>query len=181
MSGPKDRWDALRRPVADAILLDGSFLDIGCANGYLLECCVAWCAERGISIVPHGLDLSEPLLELARARLPNHMNDLHHGNALTWVPPMRYDVVHTALVYVPEESVAEYLERLRRDVVAPGGELLVSNYSERSKTPEREVTPGALVTTDIVRSLESLGFDVARVHDGDDPLGRRITRVAVLT
>jgi len=41
MSGPEDRWTALRKPVADCMEYDGS-LDIGCANGYLIECCLRW-------------------------------------------------------------------------------------------------------------------------------------------
>lgn len=52
-SGPEDRWVSLRRPVADCIDHDGSFLDIGCANGYLIECCLKWTAERGVQIDPY--------------------------------------------------------------------------------------------------------------------------------
>ena len=65
-SGPEDRWLALRKPIADCIDKPGSFLDIGCANGYLLECIMKWTGERGISITPYGLDLSEKLVELAK-------------------------------------------------------------------------------------------------------------------
>lgn len=31
-------WEVLRRPIADCLTNSGTFLDIGCANGYLLEC-----------------------------------------------------------------------------------------------------------------------------------------------
>jgi hypothetical protein len=31
-------WEVLRRPIADCLATSGTFLDIGCANGYLLEC-----------------------------------------------------------------------------------------------------------------------------------------------
>ena len=37
-SGPEERWIAYRKPIVDCIEKSGSFLDIGCANGYLLEC-----------------------------------------------------------------------------------------------------------------------------------------------
>src|SRR5512135_2563515 len=70
MSGPQARWDSLRRNVADCIDRSGSFLDIGCANGYLLECCLRWTEERGLGLEPFGLDLSEKLIELAKRRLP---------------------------------------------------------------------------------------------------------------
>lgn len=36
-SGPEERWVACRKPIADCVEKSGSFLDIGCANGYLLE------------------------------------------------------------------------------------------------------------------------------------------------
>ena len=46
-SGPEARWVALRKPVADCIDRPGRFLDVGCANGYLLECVALWTATRG--------------------------------------------------------------------------------------------------------------------------------------
>ena len=88
-SGPRERWELLRRPIAEAIDRSGSFLDIGCANGYLLSCLMEWTEERGIAIDPHGLDMSEPLVMLARERLPDHSASIHVGNALDWRSPMR--------------------------------------------------------------------------------------------
>jgi hypothetical protein len=35
--GNEARWEAGRRPIAEQIDRDGTFIDIGCANGYLLE------------------------------------------------------------------------------------------------------------------------------------------------
>ena len=32
------RWEGARRLLLDAVTADGSFLDVGCANGHLLEC-----------------------------------------------------------------------------------------------------------------------------------------------
>ena len=65
--GDEARWEAARRPMVDAIDRDGSLLDIGCANGYLLESIVRWSEHR---IAPYGLDFSPRLVELARSRLP---------------------------------------------------------------------------------------------------------------
>jgi hypothetical protein len=36
---------------------DGTFLDVGCANGHLMECSVTWLAEPGVSIEPYGLEI----------------------------------------------------------------------------------------------------------------------------
>ena len=51
-SGPEERWVKCRKPIADCVDKSGVFLDIGCANGYLLECISSWIAERGLSIIP---------------------------------------------------------------------------------------------------------------------------------
>lgn len=37
-TGTSEDWEWSRSHVADAIDRDGSFLDVGCASGYLMEC-----------------------------------------------------------------------------------------------------------------------------------------------
>ncbi len=127
MSGPEERWISLRKPVADCIDHLGSFLDIGCANGYFLECCLKWTAERGIKIDPYGLDLSAPLVKLARQRLPQFADHFFAGNAYFWQPIRRFDFVRTELVYVPAENERSYVERMIQFYQEPEGKLLVAN------------------------------------------------------
>ncbi len=43
--GGADRWRGERGPILNAIETDGDLLDIGCANGYLLECLLNWGAS----------------------------------------------------------------------------------------------------------------------------------------
>ena len=64
--GSEELWTAARKPVADCIESSGSFLDIGCANGYLLECTLKWTSEKNLEITPYGLDISEKLIEMAK-------------------------------------------------------------------------------------------------------------------
>jgi hypothetical protein len=45
--GDAERWERLRRPIVTAVDRDGAFLDVGCANGHLLESVVAWAAADG--------------------------------------------------------------------------------------------------------------------------------------
>src|SRR5690242_14632239 len=94
-SGPEARWVAMRKPVADCIDRAGSFLDIGCANGYLVECVMRWTAERNLAIDPWGIDLSPPLVALAQRRLPALADRFTVANAFTWSPPRRFDFVRT--------------------------------------------------------------------------------------
>jgi len=180
MSGPEERWTSLRKPVAECIDRSGTFLDVGCANGYLLECLLRWTAERDVHIEPFGVDCSARLLALAKERLPEHAGRLFHANAYDWVPPRRFDVVRTELVYVPGEHEGEFLARLLRDFVAPGGRLLVANYAEGHPIPEAGVLPGSEPTRHLLARLETLGFPADDHRDGHDPTKGRTTRVAIL-
>jgi SAM-dependent methyltransferase len=118
-------WEVGRRPIVRAIDHDGTFLDVGCANGLLMESVVEWSEHR---IEPYGLDFAPRLVELARRRLPQWADRIFLGEALTWDPPRRVDFVRTELVYVPQDRRRELVERLLERVVAPGGRLLVCGY-----------------------------------------------------
>jgi SAM-dependent methyltransferase len=180
MSGPEERWIALRKPVADCIDRSGSFLDIGCANGYLLECCLRWTAERGLRLVPYGVDISPRLVALARQRLPQYADHFFVANAWDWTPPVRLDLVRTELVYVPAEYERPYVEHLLRHYLNPGGRLLVANYVEDHPDPAHGIVPGSHPTARILDRLAELGFSAVGYRDGYDPVKGRKVRVAVL-
>ncbi len=181
MSGPEERWVALRKPIADCIHRSGSFLDIGCANGYLLECVLRWTAERGLKIDPYGLDYSERLLGLARERLPQYAGHFFLGNAFEWLPPRQFDFVRTELVYVPGEHERQFVERLLDRCVAPGGKLLIANYAEGHPHPEKGLLPGCEPTRFLLERLAALGIQSAGYRDGYDPIKDRRVRIAILT
>jgi 2-polyprenyl-3-methyl-5-hydroxy-6-metoxy-1,4-benzoquinol methylase len=63
-------WRRFRQAIVEPVTKSGSFLDIGCASGLLMESVVAWAGEAGHRLEPYGLDISERLAELARRRLP---------------------------------------------------------------------------------------------------------------
>ena len=86
-SGDEDRWEAARRPLLRAVDAPGDLLDVGCANGYLMESVHRWAAEDGTPVEPYGLDLSPDLADLARRRLPHWADRIWTGNALGWVHP----------------------------------------------------------------------------------------------
>jgi SAM-dependent methyltransferase len=109
-SGTAEDWEWSRSHVADAFDRDGSFLDIGCANGYLMECLPRWTA---FEVEPYGLEISPELVELARERLPGWAERIWVGNALTWEPPRTFTYVRTGLDYVPHGRRRELVARLR--------------------------------------------------------------------
>src|SRR5215813_10608495 len=54
-SGDEAHWEQARSHIADAIHRDGTFLDVGCASGYLMECLPRWAKARGCAVEPYGL------------------------------------------------------------------------------------------------------------------------------
>ncbi len=168
-SGPKERWIACRRPIADCITKSGSFLDIGCANGYLLESVLGWTAERGIKTEPYGIDISESLVDAARDRLPEYKENIHLGNGFTWHPKMRFDYVRTELCYVPKDYQKAFLNRLVTLFLKIEGSLLVAEYHSKNDPPIRWKS----------ETLNRMGFRVSETKSGIRKQ-KELTRVSVL-
>ena len=164
-SGGTERWTLGRKPIAEAIDRDGTFLDVGCANGLLMESIVAWARERGHRVEPYGLDISPRLAALARSRYPAWGERVHVGNALFWSPPRRFDFVRTELEYVPRYRAPELVAHLLDRTVAPGGRLVVCGY-------------GTDTAEDVGATLRRWGYAVAGETAGRDLEGRVLVRVA---
>jgi SAM-dependent methyltransferase len=154
-------WERYRRVVTAPIDTDGTFLDVGCANGLLMESVVEWAADEGHVIEPFGVEISPKLAELARTRLPQWRDRIFTGNALVWMPPRKFDFVRTEAVYVPEHLRRRYTERLLADVVAPRGCLIVCSYgSSRPEGNRAEV---------LVDELRDWGLSITGIHDVVSP------------
>jgi SAM-dependent methyltransferase len=163
------RWERIRRPIVNAVDRDGSFLDVGCASGLLMESIVGWAAEDGHDIEPFGLDHSWALTALARHRLPQWADRIHTGNAIDWVPARPFDYVRTELAYVPPQREAQLVRHLLKVAVAPGGRLIVCSYGSSRKSAPR--------TEDIARKLRDWNNVVSGEADVSDK-GVNVTRVA---
>jgi SAM-dependent methyltransferase len=164
-----ERWQFARKLILKAVNKSGTFLDLGCANGLLLECLMQWAGEQGFYLTPYGVDISLRLVELARRRLPVFATNLVVANAFTFQTPMQYDFVHTLLEYVPENLHLEYLRRLLEQLVAPAGRLIISSYSSRSR---------GIIPLDIETYLQQLGFQVEGSVIAQEVDGWILTRVA---
>lgn len=165
--GDADRWTRGRHPIVEAIDRSGAFLDVGCANGLLLESVVDWAAARGHRIEAHGLELSAALASFARDRLPDLADRIHVGDVMTWQPPRRYDFVRTELVYVRPSDRADLIRRCLDTIVADGGRLIVCAYGSGQLPVE---SPG--------ETLRQWGFPVTGASEGRDVDGRLLTGVA---
>ena len=152
-----DDWERFRHPIVEPIHKDGSFLDIGCANGLLMEDVAAWSQEEGHCVDVYGLDISEKLAGLARRRLPHWGGKIFVGNALFWEPPTRFDFVRTELVYVPPTLRRGYIERLMDLFLAPGGKLIVCSYGSSRPEGTRAEPLGD--------EIRSWGLPISSVHE----------------
>jgi len=144
--GP-ERWEETRRCIAEAINRDGDFMDIGCANGLLLESLIQWAAHKGYAIRPHGIDFIPELIPYAQARHPGHEDSFEVANAFYWQPRRQYHYVRTNLEYVPKADWPEFIRRLLDLALAPGGRLIVCHYDEHP--------------VDVATVLTDLGYTVA--------------------
>jgi SAM-dependent methyltransferase len=135
-SGTHEDWEYSRSLIADAIDRDGSFLDVGCANGYLVESLVEWTPH---SLDVYGLDIAPELVNLARHRLPQWADRFFVANALDWQPGRPFDFVRTNLDAVPTHRRRELVGRL----LGFADRLIIGVYNE-----QLEERP----TEDLVRS-----------------------------
>jgi SAM-dependent methyltransferase len=141
-SGNEALWEEARRHITDPIDRDGTFLDVGCASGFLMESIVHWSAHR---VEPFGLDISPELAALARGRLPQWADRIFVGNALTWTPPRRFDFVRTGLDYVPAARRSDLVAHL----LGFCDRLIIGSFNE-------EVEDRALE-----RAVDSWGYRIA--------------------
>lgn len=162
-SGTAEQWEANRSFIRAAIAEECSFLDIGCANGYLMESIETWTRQKNLHVTTYGLEISPAMANEARRRLPTHANRIWTGNAATWIPPtgLRFDIVYTLLDYVLPARRADYIARLTREVAAHNGRVVVGDYASFKDQPERHAA----------RQLQGLGFEVAGVAEAPGATG----------
>jgi SAM-dependent methyltransferase len=125
-------WEYARSLLADAAAPGQAFLDVGCANGHLMESMAVWAG-----VEPYGLEISPALAELARRRLPQWAGRIWVGNAADWDPPRSFGVIRTGLDYVPRPRRRDLVERL----LGFGDRVVIGVFNEEreSRTLEREV------------------------------------------
>jgi GNAT superfamily N-acetyltransferase len=166
--GTEADWRQARGLVADAISRSGTFLDVGCASGLLMESVADWCRENGLAVEPYGLDIAPELVTLARTRLPNWADRIFVGNAANWRDQHRFDVVRTGHDYVPRAKLHDLIGHLLANVVAPTGQLLIGPYTE-----ERDgIRPGASLED----QLRGAGFHVVGRSERPHPRDERVIR-----
>lgn len=120
-----------RMLLLEAIHQSGTFLDVGCANGYLMESLHKWLQGSGLAVEFYGLDISEGLLALAKQRLPHWQDRFFLGNALYWQPSAKYDFVYLmGIEFVPVGRQAEFIDHVLTHYVKAGGRFIFGPTTE---------------------------------------------------
>lgn len=130
-TGDEQRYAYTQTMILCAIHKSGTFIDIGCANGHLIQKLSEWLQNTGNTVTFYGLDISERLIGLAKRRLPNWTQRFTVGNALDWYPRATYDFVCVKeLGYVPRQRRKQLLLHLFQDCVSEGGRLILGPLTE---------------------------------------------------
>jgi 2-polyprenyl-3-methyl-5-hydroxy-6-metoxy-1,4-benzoquinol methylase len=166
-TGDGTDWRWSRELTLDLAKNGDSILDVGCANGLLMQSWHEWASQRGIQIEPYGVEISWRLASLARRRLPHWADRIYTANVMTWSPPRRFDIVHTALDYMPPHRRAEHVSRVLHELCAPGGYLVL----RAARMP---------VTPDPGEELEAVGFRPDGLIESVHPRTGQVRRTAYL-
>jgi SAM-dependent methyltransferase len=134
--GDEQRYRYTQEMILEAIDRSGTFLDVGCANGYLMETLDRSLEPSGYKVEFHGLDFSPGLIELARRRLPQWKDRFHLGNALFWAPTDQFDLVCIReLNYVPKPRRKSFFHHLAGNYLRKGGRLILGPCTEIKTDP----------------------------------------------
>jgi len=116
-------------PILEAVYKHGTFLDVGCANGHLMEMIHKWATALGFDLQMYGVDISEELLELAQSRLPQWHDRFFLGNSFYWKPEQKFDYIHIGgLGQVPKVDQRMFFDHLMENYLVDGGRLILGPY-----------------------------------------------------
>ena len=116
--------------ILEAVYHEGTFIDIGAANGHLIETLDAWMRCTGVQVEFYGLEISQSLYDLARKRMPSFESRLFLGNALDWNPPFQFDYVYSMILPdIPDELKNRFLANLYNNILKPGGRMILGPWN----------------------------------------------------
>ncbi|MEW5895026.1 MAG: radical SAM protein [Candidatus Omnitrophota bacterium] len=139
-----DDWKAARSFIARAINRDGTILDIGCANGFLLKCLMHWSRFR---LIPYGFDRRARKVRDAKLLFPsfeNHFSVLDvrdfeklEGRGF----PGSYDYIYSNIwdsCGFQKKGQRECLLKVFSKV-SPGGRLILGLYDFDAKSASVQI------------------------------------------
>ena len=132
--GDFTHWRSIRYFITKAIHKDGTFLDVGCANGFLLRCLLEW---SEYDIIPFGIDNRAEVIALAKELLPEYADHFQcvSGDDLDNLErfglPVKYDFVYRNYWRRNDVGSAEQVKAIVEDLlkhVHDDGRLILGVY-----------------------------------------------------
>lgn len=164
-------WEKARSFIVKAIDRDGTVLDIGCANGFLLRCLQEWSKHK---LIPYGIDTNKEHINTARQLFPEHRDNFVFASIrdlpsnlvwkllwrLRYKLPQKYEMVYWNVWdnrdFIKDEDI--YFLNKSLSVVKKGGRLILGFYqTERAENLKR------------IKNLERLGYKVEILKNSTGP------------
>lgn len=151
------KWEEGRCFIADAVNQDGSILDYGCANGFLLRCLQEW---TGKQLDPYGLDINKDAIAKARELFPEAQSHFRTLDESDKDFPKTFDIVYWNVW--DNYDFAEEQDRLLKRLLEGtnnGGRLILGIYEHKNSNEE------------VVKQIEKLGYKLSgtkRNPDGEE-------------
>lgn len=133
---PVEAWERGRCFIASTINHDGTILDIGCANGFLLKSLQAWCSY---TLDPYGIDANDDDISKAKELFPDltdHFITAQLHIFLKNYPshfPQKFDFIYWAVwtnYDLTKEEIHEVLTHINEN-----GRLILGFYPDDSHEP----------------------------------------------
>lgn len=157
--GTAEEWKEQRGWIAKAIDRDGTILDFGCANGYLLKCLEDWSDHE---LEPFGVDTDPQAIRAAQEIFPDAKDhfvlskDEEAGSKL----PSEFDLIYWNVwddSDFDQEGIKDILDHSVKMSVEKGGRLILGFYHPDAAENERKI-----------KQLEDMGFKVERIETPKD-------------
>lgn len=125
-----DTWEQMRHFISLTINKSGTFLDLGCANGFLLKCLQEWSNH---DIVPYGVDFRPEYISDAKNIFPMHTNNfktdlIKSGSTLPQNFPEKFDFIYWATWLNLDSNKYQYFIKSLKNLVKPRGRLIIGFY-----------------------------------------------------
>lgn len=128
--GSKEMWRLAREVILEGVHKDGTFLDIGCANGVLARDLCVWAKERNINLIPFGIDIDKELIKECKRKLPKFKMNFIVAHRCKFKPNMKFTFICTYFSpknwWKRDEFLKSCLEMLE-----PGGRLILTRYDDK--------------------------------------------------
>lgn len=167
--GSFDNWKKRKQFIAKCITREGSFLDVGCGNGFLLRCLQEW---SEFSIIPYGIDINEDFLSQVQDVFPSSQDNFANINSKDMYLvkekglPLAYDYIFFSNIWnnVGEDTKSIEVLRSLQSFVKPNGKLLVGFYHQDKN-----------INSTHMNILKKLGFEFNKIVE--NPTGSNLVGI----